>query len=89
MYEKGEKEKKWDDQPLYLPMLIIPKGKFVFMFNDSNNADEIEDELHWEIPDEIDEQAWLQAAASNTVFDFLKDTEEDIYTLADGKPFND
>lgn len=89
MYEKGEKEKKWDDQPLYLPMLIIPKGKFVFMFNDSNNADEIEDELHWEIPDEIDEQAWLQAAASNPVFDFLKDPEEDIYTLADGKPFND
>ncbi len=89
MYEKGEKKKKWDDQPLYLPMLIIPKGKFVFMFNDSNNADEIEDELHWEIPDEIDEQEWLQAAASNPVFDFLKDPEEDIYTLADGKPFND
>lgn len=54
-----------------------------------NNADEIEDGLDWEIPDEIDEQEWLQAAASNPVFDFLKDSEEDIYTLADGKPFND
>lgn len=54
-----------------------------------NNADEIEDELDWEIPDEIDEQEWLQAAANNPVFDFLKDPEEDIYTLADGKPFND
>jgi hypothetical protein len=70
-------------------MLIIPKDKFVFMFNESNNFDEIEDELHWEITDEIDEQKWLKAAAGNPVFDFLKDPEEDIYTLADGKPFND
>lgn len=51
--------------------------------------DEIEEDLDGEIPDEIDEQEWLQAAASNPVFDFLKDPEEDIYTLADGKPFND
>jgi tetratricopeptide (TPR) repeat protein len=38
---------------------------------------------------EIDEREWLRAAASNPAFDFLKDPEEDIYTLADGKPFND
>jgi hypothetical protein len=43
------------------------------------------------IPDEtdIDEKEWLQAAASNPAFDFLKEPEEDIYTLADGKPFYD
>ena len=41
------------------------------------------------IPDETDinEQEWLQAAASNPAFDSLKEPEEDIYTLADGKPF--
>jgi hypothetical protein len=32
-YEKGEKSKHWDDQPLYLPTLVFPKKKFVFMFN--------------------------------------------------------
>ena len=43
------------------------------------------------IPDEtdIDEKEWLQAGASNPAFDFLKEPEEDIYTLADGKPFHD
>src|SRR5215510_8348663 len=40
------------------------------------------------IPDETDinEQEWLQAVASNPAFDFLKEPEEDIYTLADGGP---
>jgi hypothetical protein len=38
---------------------------------------------------DINEQEWLQAAASNPAFDFLKDPGEDIYTLADGKPFYD
>lgn len=32
-YEKGEKSKDWDDQPFYLPTLVFPKNKFVFMFN--------------------------------------------------------
>ena len=43
------------------------------------------------IPDETDinEQEWLQAAASNPAFDFLKEPDEDIYTLTDGKPFYD
>jgi hypothetical protein len=43
------------------------------------------------IPDEtdIEEKEWLQAAAINPAFDFLKEPEEDIYTLADGKPFDD
>ncbi|MBI3757928.1 MAG: hypothetical protein HY267_08125 [Deltaproteobacteria bacterium] len=38
---------------------------------------------------DIKEEEWLRAAASNPVFDFLKDPEEDIYTVADGKPFHD
>jgi len=43
------------------------------------------------IPDEtdIDEGEWLQAAASNPAFDFLRDSSEDIYTVQDGKPFDD
>lgn len=41
-------------------------------------------------PDEVDisEREWLRAAANNSAFDFLKDQEEDIYTLQDGKPFH-
>ena len=38
---------------------------------------------------DIDEREWLRSAAMNPVFDFLKDPAEDIYTLADGKPFYD
>ena len=38
---------------------------------------------------DIDEQEWLRAAAANPAFDFLKNPEEDIYTLADGKPLHD
>jgi hypothetical protein len=38
---------------------------------------------------EIDEKVWLQVAATNPAFEFLKEPEEDIYTLADGRPFHD
>ena len=38
---------------------------------------------------DISETEWLQAAAANPTFDFLKDPEEDIYTLSDGEPFYD
>lgn len=43
------------------------------------------------IPEETDisETEWLRSTASNSAFDFLKEPEEDIYTLADGKPFHD
>lgn len=43
------------------------------------------------LPEEadIDEMEWLRAAAANPAFDFLKEPEEDIYTLADGRPFDD
>jgi len=38
---------------------------------------------------DIDEKEWLRSASVNPAFDFLKEPEEDIYTLADGKPFYD
>ncbi len=43
------------------------------------------------MPDEtdIDEKEWLRTASTNPAFDFLKNPEEDIYTLSDGKPFHD
>lgn len=39
--------------------------------------------------EDIGETEWLHAASNNPAFDFLKEPEEDIYTLADGKPFHD
>jgi len=43
------------------------------------------------VPEEedIDESEWLQAAYQNPSFDFLNDPQEDIYSISDGKPFND
>jgi len=43
------------------------------------------------VPEETDitEQEWLYAASTNPAFDFLKEPDEDIYTLTDGKPFHD
>ncbi len=38
---------------------------------------------------EINEKEWLRSASVNPAFDFLKDAKEDIYTLADGRPFSD
>lgn len=59
MYQKGEKKDSWDNQPLYLPTLILPQSKFVFMFNYSEESEEVEeqqeDELEWDDSEEIDE----------------------------------
>jgi hypothetical protein len=41
------------------------------------------------LSDGWDEMEWLQAAAHNPAFAFLSDSEEDLYTLADGEPFHD
>jgi len=38
---------------------------------------------------EPDESAWLHAASTSGAFDFLNDDNEDIYTLNDGKVFDD
>jgi hypothetical protein len=32
-YQRGEKNQGWDDHSIYLPMLVLPKQKFVLMFN--------------------------------------------------------
>lgn len=37
---------------------------------------------------EIDEKEWLRSASVSPALDFLKEPEEDIYTLSDGKPFH-
>ena len=38
---------------------------------------------------DIEEGEWLRAGSTNSAFDFLKAPEENIYTLADGRPFHD
>ncbi len=43
--EQGRKEDYWDGEPFYLPTLVIPKNKFVFMFNYSEAAEELEDDM--------------------------------------------
>ena len=52
---------------------------------------DIQTQLHAQFadrPDDLDEQTWPQAIASNPSFAFLHDSEEDIYTLEDRKPVN-
>ncbi len=41
------------------------------------------------LDDTWDETEWLRAAARNPVFAELASLEEDIYSLADGKPYRD
>ena len=36
-----------------------------------------------------DEKLWLNAVSSNPAFDFLKEPEENIYSIKDGEPFDD
>jgi len=38
--------------------------------------------------EDIPEDVWMRFLASNEAFAFLKDPEEDLYTLEDGKPFS-
>ena len=38
--------------------------------------------------EDFSENEWLQAASKNQAFDFLNESDEDIYTLEDGKPFD-
>lgn len=40
-----------------------------------------------EITDDWNEKEWLKASMSNSAFEYLRDPEEDIYTIQDGKPF--
>ena len=36
---------------------------------------------------ELNETEWLKASLSNPAFEYLRDPEEDIYSISDGKPF--
>ncbi len=36
--------------------------------------------------EDLSESEWLQSASKNGAFDFLNDSDEDIYSLTDGKP---
>jgi hypothetical protein len=49
--------------------------RIIILLDEKNNATE--------------EELWLKSISSNPAFDFLKDKEEEIYTIADGKPFYD
>ena len=40
-----------------------------------------------EIADEPNEMEWLKASLNNSAFEYLRDPEEDIYSIHDGKPF--
>ncbi|MDQ2809898.1 MAG: hypothetical protein M3Z04_23715 [Chloroflexota bacterium] len=41
-----------------------------------------------EVYEEPTEEEWLRAAANEPAYAFLHDPEEDIYTIADGKPYH-
>jgi hypothetical protein len=36
-----------------------------------------------------EEKLWMNSISKNPAFNFLNDSEEDIYSLKDGEPFND
>ena len=40
-----------------------------------------------EIADDWNEMEWLKASLGNSAFAYLRNPEEDIYTIHDGKPF--
>ena len=41
------------------------------------------------LAEDISETEWLQTADHNSVFAYLRETTEDIYSVTDGKPFHD
>ena len=47
--------------------------------------EELEDSSMKDLVTDISEKEWLQSVASNPVFDFLADDDEDIYSISDGK----
>jgi hypothetical protein len=36
-----------------------------------------------------EENLWMNSISTNSAFDFLNDSSEDIYSLKDGEPLND
>ncbi len=47
--------------------------------------EELEDTSMNDLLTDISEKEWLRSVATNPVFDFLADADEDIYSLSDGK----
>ncbi len=45
--------------------------------------------MYTENDEMAEEQIWLKSISNNSAFDFLKDPEEDIYSLNYGKPLHD
>lgn len=45
--------------------------------------------MYTEDDEMTEEQMWIKTVSNNPAFDFLKDPEEDIYSLNDGKPLHD
>lgn len=39
--------------------------------------------------EDLNEADWLKAGANNPAFDYLREPQEDIYSLTDGDPFRD
>ena len=71
-------------------IVIEQQGKeiaAIIMYDDLKRLEAMEDFLLKKA--EQEEYEWLKATVRNPAFDFLKKPEEDIYTLADGKPFHD
>jgi hypothetical protein len=56
-----------------LPFDEKSRVRVIVFFDEKKNGD-------------LDELEWLKSASENEAFEFLADEEEDIYTLADGKP---
>jgi hypothetical protein len=73
------------EQVKQLAFQLSPQDLFTLM---TEIQTQLRGEISHESSDDIDEQTWLQAIASNPSFAFLHDPEEDIYILEDGKPVN-
>lgn len=76
---------KLDDKFIKLPELNKYLGrKVIITINDF--ADTIGlDEKDFEVDEET---LWLKSISNNPAFDFLKDNDEDIYTIHDGEAIN-
>ncbi|MEI7696138.1 MAG: hypothetical protein WCI64_10910 [Chlorobium sp.] len=61
-----------------LPFQVGQRVEVVFL-------EELEDTSMNDLLTDISEKEWLRSVATNPVFDFLADADEDIYSLSDGK----
>ncbi len=64
-------------------------GHYFYLSTDLENSNEYQIYDRAKYQAKAEENEWLRAAAHNPAFAFLKEPLEDIYTLSDGKPFQD